>query len=593
MALDPSIITNAMANWQTPAAFDPISQIAKIQALKNGITQQALQQQQLQNEQLTYQQNQRAFQDQQALDAAYRGAITTDANGNVSYDRAKVLSNVPGHLAPGIQKTLNEMDQAKATLDDTKAKAQTAQVNLLGSALLPIVDSGYDPETFKNVLTHAAGTGVIDPRQAAAWMQQLGPNPTPDQIKAALAPYLGAPGVQELLTKRQTADAATKRADAATQQADLAKEKERVAKVSTALGAAAAAQTPQELEAARKGVTDAGGTPAEVARVPMAIDAPGQPGAQAALRRSLLTAEQQTTADQAAANAKREQQNADRAARHDAVMEQLGFAHLKLSQNEYDQKYGDVLGQMSPNNLAIAQKLASGDFDPAQLGRMPGKEQIIAGAIQLNPNWNPQIYATKKSFTDPEKTQAKNLGTISRIVSHIVQFEQNSKDMGFAPAYAYGANLTGGQAKLNEDAQAISGELEKLVSGGVGSVEQTRQWQKDLHSPSADARQQAINEISQLVGGQYEGMNQTYKAATGSDLPIQKYVSPAGQNWMRSKGINVQGAAQPAPGGAPPLPSRLSAADVGKTYVNKAGKPIRITAVNPADPTQFKSQELP
>lgn len=44
-------------------------------------------------------------------------------------------------------------------------------------------------------------------------------------------------------------------------------------------------------------------------------------------------------------------------------------------------------------------------------------------------------------------------------------------------------------------------------------------------------------------------------------------------------------------GGAPSLPVKLSASDVGKTYVNKAGKSIKITAVNPQDSTQFKFEE--
>src|SRR5215831_6747801 len=101
MALDPNLITSVMSNWKAPDPYDALAAFAKIQALKNGIIQQ-------QSAQLQLQQQQQAYNDQQALDAAYRGALTTDANGNISYDRAKVLSNVPGHLAPGIQETFNK-----------------------------------------------------------------------------------------------------------------------------------------------------------------------------------------------------------------------------------------------------------------------------------------------------------------------------------------------------------------------------------------------------------------------------------------------------------------------------------------------------
>jgi hypothetical protein len=256
--------------------------------------------------------------------------------------------------------------------------------------------------------------------------------------------------------------------------------------------------------------------------------------------------------------AKRAEALAAETARHNVVEEKLGMgrlnvsgAELQLRNKEFQQKYGDALGEMSPNNKAIAAKLAIGEFDPAQLGRIPGKEQIIAGAIAMNPNWTPQTYATKKAFTDPEKGQAKNLGTISRIVGHIGRFEENSQKMGYSPLYATGMNLTGDQNKLHEDSHAIAAELEKLVSGGVGSMEQTKSWQKSLSSPSASARQKAIDEISQLIGSQYEGMNQTYKAGVGSDLPIDKYVSPQGRDWMKKKGINVNGEPAPAAGAKP------------------------------------------
>jgi len=39
---------------------------------------------------------------------------------------------------------------------------------------------------------------------------------------------------------------------------------------------------------------------------------------------------------------------------------------------------------------------------------------------------------------------------------------------------------------------------------------------------------------------------------------------------------------------APPLPARLSKSDIGKSFLNKDGKSITITDVNPSDPTQFR-----
>ena len=38
----------------------------------------------------------------------------------------------------------------------------------------------------------------------------------------------------------------------------------------------------------------------------------------------------------------------------------------------------------------------------------------MAGAIQANPQLTQATYDTKQSFTNPDKKQAQNLGTISR-----------------------------------------------------------------------------------------------------------------------------------------------------------------------------------
>lgn len=256
----------------------------------------------------------------------------------------------------------------------------------------------------------------------------------------------------------------------------------------------------------------------------------------------------------------------------------LRAREFSLRTQEFNQKYGDAVGQLSPTNLAIAKKLAVGDFNPAQLGRLPGKEAIIAGAIALNPNWTPQTFETKESFTNPEKLQAKNLGTISRIVGHIGRFEKNSQSLGVAPLYGVAGVNFGGTAKsISEDAHAISAELEKLASGGVGSEGQIKSWQADLRSTLPGVRQKAVDEISHLVGSQYEGMAQTYKAGTGFDLPVKKFLTPDAQAWMTSKGINIATSSEAAPSTAPagspmtatgPNGHKIVSSDGGNTWVD-------------------------
>jgi hypothetical protein len=298
MPIDPTLITSALASWQPPPAFDPISQIAKIQALKNGFAQSQLQQQQLQTGALELQKRQQDFQDQQALDAAWKGAITTDPNtGAITYDRSKVLSNVPGHLAPGIQQTLTGMDEAKAKLDKAQADAVSARNELFADPLLYVKDQGYAPAALDAALTHAVGTGSIPAAQALQWKQQLGPNPTPADVQRIVDPLLSTPGIQKVITERQTAQANVTRADAAKQTAELAKEKERVAQVEKAKQALGAAASQDDLNAGIKNLIAAGATPGEVNQVPQMFS----PQAMTAYNRGLLSSEQRTTADREAA----------------------------------------------------------------------------------------------------------------------------------------------------------------------------------------------------------------------------------------------------------------------------------------------------
>lgn len=236
--------------------------------------------------------------------------------------------------------------------------------------------------------------------------------------------------------------------------------------------------------------------------------------------------------------------------RHNQVTEKQGAGRLRVQEQRLAQTTGGV--PLTPYQQSIADKLASGDFNPAQLTRFPDKEALIAGAIAKNPNWSPQTFATKKAFEDPQSKQSQNLGTISRIVGHIGRFEKNSNELGVSPSFFTGVNLSPLASATREDAHAISAELEKLVSGGVGTEGQVRSWQNSLSSSNPEIRKQAIDEVSQLIGSQYEGMNQTYKTTIGSDLPIEKYVSPAGREWMKAKGINARGAAPAGAGAAAP-----------------------------------------
>ncbi len=554
MGLDPTLITNAMAQWQQPA--DPLAGYAKLQALKNGVVQQQIQQQQLQSGALDLQEKQKNIQDQQALSDAFKASYAPDpTTGKVSLDENALYRNMSsaglGSKIPAVQKSIQDANEAAVKFKQTQTAANDAAQEYLGQQLLYVKDKKYDPDVFTSTVGAAISHGAIPPAEAAQLIQRFQQNPTPAGVQALVDPFLAASSkAQDILTKRATALKDTAQGDAAAAAEQRVKDQDFKNAYGSAGNPQAAAQIFAQAQA--NGVSPAvlSGAPPPAAWTPEA----GQAFAAQTLTAKDAAEIAQRKADAAATAARDAATEADRKVTLQQGAQRVGLEaqNLALRNAEYQQKYGDVLTNMSAEQRTLAEKLAAGEMNPAQMGRMPDKEKILAGAIAINPAWTQATYDTKQAFTSPEHTQAKNLGTISRIVGHIGQFEQNSQKMGFAPAYASGVNLTGDQNVLNEDAHAIAGELEKLVSGGVGSVEQVREWQKALHSPSADARQKAVDGISQLIGSQYEGMNQTYKAAIGSDLPITKYVSPAGQAWMKAKGINVVGAPPAAAGAAIP-----------------------------------------
>jgi hypothetical protein len=258
-------------------------------------------------------------------------------------------------------------------------------------------------------------------------------------------------------------------------------------------------------------------------------------------------------------------------------------ARLGLEKQRYGQQFGDPLQGISQAQMNMAQKYANGDFKlPPAGSRVPGAQAIRQAALALNPNLSDDTFTVKHDFNDPSKTGGKNLATIGRIVGHIGRFEKNSGAMSAmeSGSFGMGATVTGTQKATAEDAHAIAAELEKLTSGGVGSVEQTRSWQNALKSSSAGVRQKAVDEISQLIGSQYESMNQTYKAQTQEDLPLTKYVTPAGRQWLQAKGINVQGASSGAAAGPAASPGVTAAPGVPSVGAMFNGeKVLKVTRV--------------
>src|SRR5690348_337600 len=87
---------------------DPLEQYGRALSLKGLMQGQQLQQQQIQE-------NQRALDAKQALDAAYQGSLSQDANGNPTFNRQKIYqtlsANGHGSLIPELDKNFADLDK--------------------------------------------------------------------------------------------------------------------------------------------------------------------------------------------------------------------------------------------------------------------------------------------------------------------------------------------------------------------------------------------------------------------------------------------------------------------------------------------------
>jgi hypothetical protein len=199
-------------------------------------------------------------------------------------------------------------------------------------------------------------------------------------------------------------------------------------------------------------------------------------------------------------------------------------ARLGLEKQRYGQQYGDATAGMSKGNLVIAQKLAAGEMSPQMLGRMPGKEGIVAAAVQIaaqnGVNWTPQIYEAKKDFKTGK--DSGDIGSMTRVLGHLERYSQNSDSLGTAPSLSMGITNTANSG-LRKDVTAIGDEFGYLVKHGALTQEQSHEMQQGLLSPIQSVRTKTIGEVKQLMGSQFEAKFQKYKTATGQDLNPQEF----------------------------------------------------------------------
>jgi hypothetical protein len=146
-----------------------IAQAQQIQGMKN---QNALapgqlqeQQQQIQLGQQQIEENKRLMAERQALNDAYKSAITTDESGQPQIDINGVSKALTlgghGSAVPSIVAGFTEMQKARQELLEQSQKIQAAHADLLGHAGYAIQQAKYDPNVADAVLSGLGNTPEI------------------------------------------------------------------------------------------------------------------------------------------------------------------------------------------------------------------------------------------------------------------------------------------------------------------------------------------------------------------------------------------------------------------------------------------------
>jgi hypothetical protein len=161
MAFDPTLITNAMANWQPPPVFDPLARFAKLQALQSGVLQQQVQKAQLQSYQAEGQQRQMDLRDGQTVMQALQNPATAKAVASWTPGTPFPLASLglQWKTVQGIQdKVLGDQKTALGLSEDQR-KATEAKHAQIGTALEGLAyNADGTPRSDADIAQNAPGT---------------------------------------------------------------------------------------------------------------------------------------------------------------------------------------------------------------------------------------------------------------------------------------------------------------------------------------------------------------------------------------------------------------------------------------------------
>lgn len=265
-----------------------------------------------------------------------------------------------------------------------------------------------------------------------------------------------------------------------------------------------------------------------------------------------------------AARAKAEQQRVDETGRHNQIDEEqtalyqkgelgarnaaLGIerGRLGLEQKKFDTQYGagganggletgdDFLKTLDPGNAQLVKSIANGDRKPPSASDRSSQAQALNKWVQTyDPSYTDARYKGKQAFKGGKDSD--DIVSLATAMEHLDSATKHSQEVGFAPGLSFNAGK--GDAAYNKDMQLFSEETGKLVKSGVVTKEELGQLQSGLNSVRQSVRDEALGELTNLLGGKVSAKMQKYKTATGRDLDPTEFFDKPTQERLNRFGV--------------------------------------------------------
>jgi hypothetical protein len=226
---------------------------------------------------------------------------------------------------------------------------------------------------------------------------------------------------------------------------------------------------------------------------------------------------------------------------------------------------GDPMSALNAGELKQAQMIASGDAKKLPQGARNGRNSLINQAAyqlaaQNGTDLTDELYTTKQDFLSSKGQANQRLKSITRVMGHLEDFDQNNAKLGTSILDAVGIHgATTKQVALGKDVTAIAEEWKTLIKGNA-SLEAHKELLDGLKSPYPQVRQGAANEIKRLMSEQFRGDYQSFKSGTGQELPVDRLFDQTTKQRLAKSGYlpgqmnpqqgSPQGGGVPAVGGS-------------------------------------------